>query len=661
VESRPTHIERLPDALIDQIAAGEVVERPASVLRELLDNAIDAAASRIDVEVRAGGVERLAVRDDGHGIPAEQVPLALQRHATSKIRRIEDLEGVGTLGFRGEALPSIASVSRFRLTSRPADALAGVQVEVVGGTAGKAREVGAPVGTRVEVEDLFFNVPARRKFLRTRRTESARLFDVLNRLALARPDVHLVLTGDGREQLNLPPSTGLRGRLAAVFGRTNADRLASLDRRGSLVRVHGFLSPPDLSRSTSAGLHLFVNGRSIRDRGLLGALRGGYRGLLEPGRFPLGVLFLEMNPALVDVNVHPQKAEVRFREATGVRGSLVAAVREFLAAAPWLGAGGGRWELGALAGRPSGEGAPVSAAAEQGRARGGGYLESAERFRSALRRFGGTAREAPAHAEGSSQAELTWVPGPGGHPLSGPSGLSWGRGHDGAAGGERERGGGQVGPAQPPPGGPAADRQDGFFATLRLLGQIGGTYLVCAAPSGLVVIDQHAAHERVTFERLKTAHGKGKVPSQAYLIPERIELPPRERLALEGHLALLADLGFELEPFGGGSFLLKALPAALVGAEPQALLAELVEALASHAAASARGAAAGALEARLEAAWATMACHASVRAGQMLSEQEQRALLVALDGVGFRGNCPHGRPVATEIGLAELEQRMKRR
>ena len=656
MQPRDVRIERLPDGLVDQIAAGEVVERPASVLRELLDNAVDAGATRINVEVRVGGVERLAVRDDGHGIPAAEVSLALERHATSKIRRIDDLLEVRTLGFRGEALPSIASVSRFRMTSRPHDALAGVQLEVTGGVAAPAREVGAPPGTSVEVEDLFFNVPARRKFLRTRRTESARLFSVLHRLALCHPSIHLVLHEDGREQLNLPPVPDARQRLAAVFGRPNAARLTPLERRGSLVRVHGFLSPPDLSRSTAAGLHLFVNGRSIRDRGLLGALRGGYRGLLEGGRFPLGVLFLELDPSLVDVNVHPQKAEVRFREEGAVRGALVASVREFLAAAPWLGAGGGQWDVAALAW-------PRPSLASDGAAPGGGapgYSEGAQRLKAALGRFG----RAPGTGAGAGAApdpEQVWLPGPASAGARGPDGISWGR--------DAPAGAASPGPALGPdprealadPSAAPDPAATGFFGRLRLLGQVGATFLACEGPRGLVVIDQHAAHERVTFERLRAAHGAGSIPSQAYLVPERVELSPQALRVLEEQLELLATLGFEVEPFGGGSVLVKAIPAVLVGADPGPLLEELASSLDEGQARSRPGPAAGPLQERLEAIWATMACHGSVRAGQRLSTPEQRALLVALDAVDFQGNCPHGRPVATEIPLPELEQRMKRR
>ncbi len=633
-------IEVLPDALIDQIAAGEVVERPASVVRELLDNAVDAGARRIELELRKGGVEWLSLRDDGHGIPPEQLRLALQRHATSKIRSAEELLGVRTLGFRGEALPSIASVCRFAMTSRPADALAGSRIAVEGGREVGFSEVGAPPGTCVEVEDLFYNVPARRKFLRAERTESAHVLDVVQRLALVRTDIHLLLREDGREVLNLPPAAGLAERLADIFGKAVGPRLYPLDRRGSKVRVHGFLSPPDLHRSNSSGLYFFVNGRPVRDRNLVGAVRGGFRGMLPPGRHPFGVVFLELDPAEVDVNVHPQKAEVRFREAGAVTGSLVVALREFLATAPWVAA----TPLAAPAPAGLRSGAAVSVPVSLPR---GGVGSLGRDDPGAVQLLFPAAALSAAEQRGAYG--LAPAAEPSGPPPPSPS----------------------PGAADPPAHSVATSSADaaeaarwpeagGYFSRLRLLGQVGDSYLVCEGPDGLVFIDQHAAHERVTYERIRAAYEAGQVPRQALLFPLRLELDLQSRRALEANAGLFEDLGFELEPFGGDTVVLKALPAEVAEADPLSLIDELVEQLGPQDTWGSRAAASG-LQQRQEELWATMACHGSVRAGQSLSLQEQRALLRALDRVDFRGNCPHGRPVSSELSFRDLEQRMKRR
>ncbi len=615
------HIEVLPDALVDQIAAGEVVERPASVVRELLDNALDAGAGRVTVEISGGGVDRIVVRDDGHGIPKDEAPLALERHATSKIRSIEDLLRVRSLGFRGEALPSIASVSRFELVTRTRDQDEGVMVTVVGGGPPEVRDVGARVGTVVKVEDLFFNVPARRKFLKTPRTESARVLVTCQRVVLSRPEVHLALVEDGREVL-MAPAGSPRERLAPVFGRKVAARLVPFERVGSVVRVWGFLSPPDVTRSSPSGIFLFVNGRYVRDRGLVAALKGAYGNMLEARRSPVGVVFLEMDPELVDVNVHPQKAEVRFRRKDAVSGSLVLAVRELLASAGWVGRPGGGGEHGepvarAGAGSPATTGElPLGPVATMPR---NPAVGPKQRMLEALARYG----RATTDRRGEPRPDQVR---PGG---------GWGPGRDGSR---------------------------GFFSSLRILGAIKSTYLVCEGPEGLVLVDQHAAHERVTYERLKAAREGGSVPSQTLLVPVRIELGPRERRILEANLHLLGEVGLEIEPFGGDSFLVKAIPAELAGADVEELVSDLVEHLATH-----KGLGRGRAEPddpvslRLEGLWATMACHGSVRAGQDLSYPEQVALMLALDEIEHRGSCPHGRPVYVEIPVNEIERLMRRR
>lgn len=667
---QPAPIRVLAEEVIDQIAAGEVVERPASVARELLDNAVDAAARRIDVELLQGGIERLAVRDDGHGIPAAEVPLALQRHATSKIRRAEDLLAVRTLGFRGEALPSIASVSRLAVTSRTHDALAGVRLELAGGQRVRLGEVGAPPGTCVEVEELFFNVPARRKFLGSPRTEGGHVLEVCRRLALAHPAIHLTVREDGREVLRAPSAASLQERLPAVFGLAAASRLFPLDRAGSRVRVHGFLSAPDLHRATWDGVYLFVNGRSIRDRSLLGVIQAGYRGLLPGHRHPLAALFLELDPQEVDVNVHPQKAEVRFREEKAVRGSLIKAVQEALAAAPWLGlaeppaADGTRTEPGGTAAtvvvspRRYALPEPGEAELEQGKLL----------LREALASFQPAARPPRPAASDANTMAPDEPPEAAGQEAAGRAGMAAAQPSCAPPSPGEALPTDAPGPAPaagpgPSPGGSTATA-GGFYARLRYLGQAGNTYLVCEGAEGLVVIDQHAAHERVTFERLTAGLTLDRpVASQTFLLPVRVELNPQARRTLEAQSRLLELLGLSVEPFGGESFLIKSIPSALVGVDPAPLLADLLDHLAGQEPfPELEGAEIPLpLRERLEAVCATMACHGSVRAGQPLAPVEVRALLAALEEVDYRGNCPHGRPVVVEIPFSELERRLKRR
>jgi DNA mismatch repair protein MutL len=650
----------LADEVVDQIAAGEVVERPASVLRELLDNAVDAGARRIEVEFVGGGIERLAVRDDGCGIPAAQVPLALLRHATSKIRTADELLEVGTLGFRGEALPSIASVSRFRLTSRPAEALVATRIELQGGRDRHLEEVGAPVGTLVEVDDLFFNVPARRKFLSTPRTEANHLLEVCRRLVLSRPELHLVVREDGREVLFAPPAVGLPERLAVVFGRSAAARLFPFARPGSLVVATGYLSPPDLLRRTSDGIYLFVNGRHVRDRGLQGVLRAGYGGLTPAGTFPLATVFLELPAPEVDVNVHPQKAEVRFRNKDAVFGSLNLAVRAALAGTPWLPRG--LDAPGAVstvpAPLPAGEGSPARLPAAALGERPAPYAATGSLV--APDRLPRHPVQVPAAPGGSLPAgpAARWQPGLDlSFVLPEPSSAVLSN-HDPATGDGPGPGSGPPAPGDEPAPGP------GYFGQLRLLGQAGDTWLVCEGAAGLVIIDQHAAHERVTYERLRQARQGGRIPGQAFLLPPRVELSPAAERTLATSGPLLLSLGIELEPFGGATWLVKSVPAALVGGDAARLVADLLEELGSLEGLP-PGVASGelppVLAEKLDHLLATMACHGSVRAGQPLAPAESRALLQALDRVDFRGHCPHGRPVLAELSFEELQRRMKRR
>jgi DNA mismatch repair protein MutL len=586
-------IHRLPDAVVNRIAAGEVIERPASVVKELVENALDAGASSVVVEADDGGRTRLRVLDDGAGMSPDDARLALERHATSKIESELDLETIRTFGFRGEALPSIQSVSRFCLRTRPRDAEAGVELRSEGGVDGTAREVAMPPGTDVEVGELFFNVPARRKFLKSDRTESASIIETVRALALAHPTVRFTLRSNGRAALDLAPDRDAIARAYAVFGREGAAGLFPLAHEGR-VRLSGLLGRPDLARRSPSGITLFVNRRWVRDRMLQRALADGYQTLLDRGTWPVAVLFLEIDPARVDVNVHPAKAEVRFLDGAQVFAEVRAAVTACLADAPWLG--------------------------------------------------GAT----PPLAYPVTDSEL--VSGPSGAVLTGYAAVFRPRSEQL---GLPEPGARSEGPAAEPGASPEADAAVGFFGAIRYVGQAGSTFLLGETATDLVLIDQHAAHERVTFQRLRAAFAAGEVASQRLLLPLRVELPPDLAPHLEEHAADLVSIGLHLRPFGDLSFVVEEVPALLAHAPIDRLVLDLADEL--RATASAR-----AFSEHVDAVLSRMACHASKRAGDPLSREAAEALFRALDEVDFRANCPHGRPVVVTHSFSDVEKWFER-
>jgi DNA mismatch repair protein MutL len=600
--SQPPRVRRLEGALIDQIAAGEVVERPASIVKELVENALDAQARRIRVEVRAGGRDWIAVTDDGLGMSPEDAELALERHATSKVATADDLQRIGSYGFRGEALPAIASVSSFRLRTRPRGASEAFEIRVRGGERLAARAVGGPEGTRVEVADLFEAVPARRKFLKTATTEWGHAADWLTRAALALPEVHFDVHRDDRSALVWPAARSLRDRAAAVLGEKEVDELVDLELVAGAdgrARVHGLVSRVDRHRATTAGIRLFVNRRSVRDRMLQHALLDVYRDILPRGRFPTAVLFLEVPPEEVDVNVHPAKWEVRFAEPRAVHGLLRDAVRSAIASRSWVAAPG-----------PGGGGAkPVSPA---------GWT--------------------PRVSEGTTD----WI---------------FARGPE-AGGGDATHGATMPLPEGGAPAGSPVERVR--FADLRLLGQLLSTYLLLEAKDQLLLVDQHAAHERVLYERLRAEWVERGVERQALLTPLTVELEPRSAAALSQDLETALRLGFEVESFGDQTFALRALPALLADRDPVGLLRSLAEELAAGSGDLSGGSAIRAL-APADRAFATLACHSARRKGDHLEPTEQRALIDALDAIPWAPTCPHGRPVAVPVELHEIERRFGRR
>jgi DNA mismatch repair protein MutL len=597
--ARP-RVRVLPPALADQIAAGEVVERPASVVKELVENALDAGARRIDVEIEGGGRRLVRVVDDGSGMDPEDARLALRRHATSKIGSADDLWGLRTFGFRGEALPSIAAVSRLTLATRPPDAAAGFKLTVEAGVETDAREVGIPVGTQVEVRDLFFNTPARAKFGKSEPTETANVSEALLRLALANPAAHLRLRVAGRVAMDLPPHRDAAERVRAALARRGAGALHEAEGEEGGCYVHAFLAGPDESTNTTRNTFLFVGGRFVRDRNLLHALGLGYGALLEKGRYPMAALFIDVPGPDVDVNVHPQKLEVRFARAQEVYAAVRHIVGAAIARAPWLRTTDDR---------------PMRTFTQPPR------VETSASGGARPVRVGAAALALPR----SAQSAL---------PLRA-------RDAEDARPGAFE--------ADPATSAPVSR----FFADLNYVGQVHRTYLVCEAPDELILIDQHAAHERVAYARLRAAHARRQMPRQQLLFPIPIEVGEAAAAALETD-GLLEGLGFEVARHGADTILLRAVPEPLKDADPKPLIRELLSDLADGTPLRE-----GELD-RVDHLLATIACHSVVRAGDVLGRTEALALLGQLDAVDLRSHCPHGRPVLLRLPLGEIERRFGR-
>jgi DNA mismatch repair protein MutL len=582
-------IRQLPDTLINQIAAGEVVERPASVVKELVENALDAGAGRIDIELEEGGIRLIRIRDDGSGIPAADLQLAVSRHATSKIASLEDLEQVGSLGFRGEALPSIASVSRFALSSRAAGAGHGARLEVDGGKAGPVLPHPHPVGSTLEVRDLFYNVPARRKFLRAERTELGHVEEWLRSLALARPQVELRIVHNGRLGKHYRPVAGEGERLRRVgeaLGEDFVNQCLPIDHSGAGLRLHGWVGLPTASRSSADQQYFYVNGRAVRDRLVAHALRQAYADVLFHGRHPAYVLFLELDPRRVDVNVHPAKHEVRFRDGRLVHDFVFRSLHEALSAT----------RAGALA---------ASTAAVETAAPASGWIPAQAPMSLPV-------REVPANYA-SLHAALYAAPG-------------------------------AVADAAMPGAGDSAPPPLGFA-----LAQLHGVFILAENAQGLVLVDMHAAHERITYERLKAAQDGEGIRSQPLLVPVALAVSEREADFAEQAAESLRELGFELQRSGPQSLSLRAVPALLADLDPKALALDVLTDLREH------GSSRVLEEARNE-LLASLACHTSVRANRRLGQAEMNALLRDMESTERSGQCNHGRPTWVQLTRAELDR-----
>ena len=608
--SQSSRICVLPTELANQIAAGEVVERPASVVKELVENSLDAGATRITVTIQGGGRRLISVLDNGCGMNPEEARLSLERHATSKVRTLEDLTEIETLGFRGEALPSIASVSRFSLTTRTEGDLEGVKIGVVGGDVGSTEPVACTAGTEIEVRDLFFNTPARLKFLKTEMTERRHIAEAMTRVALSKPDVHVKLVSEGRTVIDAAPCIDLKERVSAVLGTAVADQLFPVKipaERGN-VTATGLFSSPKATKRNSSGLYTFVNGRFVRDKRIIAAIRTGYSGLLDKGVFPTVGLYIDLPANEVDVNVHPAKTEVRFHQPDMVFRAVRAALVEGLAEAPWV---------------------PGTKEAKRVYT-----LDSSITYQPGDE---DTLSLRPTAGEGDRGFE------PVQETLSLSSRLDT---NESLGGWWTSRVGADVGPQTVP-------RHD-YFNTLSYLGKLGTTYLLCQDGEGLVVVDQHAAHERITFEGLKAIYSGNHRQIQSLLIPIQLELDPVQVETMREHTQFFETMGFEIDLFSDDTFVVRAVPALLLGASYQRLLRDALDEIAvtGHS---------DRLDEAVEAVLSRMACHGSVRAGDRMMAQEVEELLRQMDQIDFRGNCPHGRPVYFQMDWAEIEKRFERR
>jgi DNA mismatch repair protein MutL len=600
---RRTSIHILPDALANQIAAGEVVERPASVVKELVENALDAGATEINVIAEDAGLGRLSVSDNGFGIPKDELPLALSRHATSKISKTEDLFQIMSLGFRGEALPSIGSVSRFKLTSRAEGQAEAWQVTCIGGAMEAPKPAARPQGTTVEVADLFYNTPARRKFLKSLRTEQEHINDVVVRLALANPGCSFTLSADGREVLRFDGAQGdlledYLPRLGSFLGRDFVSNALAIDAGRDDLHLSGFVSLPTFNVGSARRQYLFVNGRPVKDRVLLSALKQAYHDLLAKDRHPVAVLFLDVPPTLVDVNVHPAKAEVRFRNS----GDVFALIR-----------GGVRRGLDSASQKVSNTGATsalnkfAAPTAVQHTFSTMNSMPVRPQYVSEEQRAAATDFQAPPQARTPEEGHIT-------HAVN-----AYNEYPMGAA-----------------------------------VAQIHGTYILAQTSHGMIMVDQHAAHERLVYERLKAQVLHKTVERQALLLPEVVELPATDVSMIADHQDDLAAIGLEVEPFGPQAVSVRATPALLGNMNAASLVRDLVDDLHELGAGQT-------LMTKLEETLSTMACHGSIRANRKLSIEEMNALLRQMEETPNSAQCNHGRPTYVELALPDIERLFGRR
>jgi DNA mismatch repair protein MutL len=621
-------IQKLSQNVANQIAAGEVIERPASVVRELLDNSIDSGADRITIRIEEGGNNLIRVSDNGAGMDKDDLLLAIERHATSKISSVADIFTIKTLGFRGEALPSICSVSRMEITTRPNDQISAFKLKASGGVIDAVEETGAPAGTTVDVRDLYFNTPARKKFLKTVKTETALIVDTVSRIALPFSDIYIKLLDNstGKTMLNLPSSDTELNRLTALFGKEAAQSFMDARFAHDRFSVRAYLAPPELSRTRGDRMFVYVNNRNIRDKLVISAITGGYGQRLMKGRYPQVALFIDIDPAFVDINVHPAKQEVRFEEGRLIYQSISSTIARALGDQinPF------RPSSDVYIERPTlfstsieGDIAPKNEVPAQV------YHQAENTVKETLE----VKESIPQHQQGlfshnkpayiPEEIQKVIIPVREERPVH----------HD------------------PYPARPEI-RQENIGDNLSIIGQLKGTYLLFEDRDGLLMIDQHAAHERIVYETLRAKYAAKKMESQNFLLPVDIELSNKDARILEVKLEQINNLGFEIEHFGGNSFLIRAVPAILVNSDWQNFLKDLIPVL--HEEDDLTNAKA------MDRLLTVMACHGAIRAGQRMTEKEINLLLTQLQSIDLATNCPHGRPVYKKISYTELEKMFKR-
>lgn len=611
-------IRRLSAAASNRIAAGEVIERPAAAVKELVENALDAGAMRVEIAYVDGGKTLIRVSDDGDGMTAEELPLALERHATSKIDG-SDLLNIRTFGFRGEALPSMAAVARMRITSRAAGAAEAWSIEARGGDIDPPKPAARSLGTEIELRDLFYATPARLKFLKSDRAEAQAIAEVVKRLAMAAPDVAIVLTDAGanpsKTVFKAEAETGVLfdarlTRLSRILGRDFADNALKIDADREGLRLTGWAALPTYTRGSARQQHFFVNGRPVRDKLLIGALRGAYADFLHRDRHPAAALFLDCDPERVDVNVHPAKTEVRFREPAVTRGLVVSGLRHALAEA-------GHRASTTVANETLKAFAPGSLGAAPAAAQAPIYQRDY--------RLQGGFSEANAW-----QAPLAPQPAPG------------------------SADNGQVFDTPSARGADPSDQRLESNPLGAARAQVHENYVIAQTETGMVIVDQHAAHERLVYEKFKTALAENGAKSQALLLPEIVDLSPEDADRIADHSDDLARLGLYLEPFGGGAICVRETPAILGACDPAALVKDIADELASEGASRS-------LQEKIEAILSRIACHGSVRSGRRLNGDEMNALLREMEATPHSGQCNHGRPTYVELKLVDIEKLFGRR
>ncbi|NLD37503.1 MAG: DNA mismatch repair endonuclease MutL [Desulfatiglans sp.] len=623
-------IQKLSQNVANQIAAGEVIDRPASVVRELLDNSIDSGADRITIRIEDGGSGLIRVSDNGAGMDRDDLLLAIERHATSKISTASDIFTIKTLGFRGEALPSICSVSRVEITSRPSDQISALRLKAHAGVIESIEETGAPAGTTVDVRDLYFNTPARKKFLKTEKTEAGLITDTVSRIALPFKDIYIKLLDNstGKAILNLPSSDSELNRLTALFGKDVAQTFMDARFAHDRFSIRAYLAPPELSRTRGDRMYLYVNNRNIRDKLVLSAITGGYGQRLMKGRYPQVALFIDIDPAFVDINVHPAKQEVRFEDGRLIYQAISSTIAKALGDQinPFRSSNDGYIERPATM-----SSTPIQAddRVQKNDAPAPVYQQVENTFKETLE----VKESIPQHQQGLFNAQKsTYIPEEITEVII-PKREERSVFHE------------------PYPVKPEI-RQKNIGDNLTVIGQLKGTYLLFEERDGLLMIDQHAAHERIVYETLRAKYAAKKMESQNFLLSVDIELSNKDARILEEKLAQINNLGFEIEHFGGNSFLIRAVPAILVNTDWESFLKDLIPVLNEEDDLTNTKA--------MDKLLTVMACHGAIRAGQRMTEREINTLITQLQSIDLATNCPHGRPVYKKISYTELEKMFKR-